>query len=43
MKQMASLQDSESVSSPSHTKMSTFFHLSFLKGNLCVMECIEEG
>ena len=32
MKQMASLWDSELISSPSHMKMSTFFHLIFLKG-----------
>ena len=31
MKQMASLWDSELISSPSHMKMSTFFHLIFLK------------
>ena len=32
MKQMASLWDSELISSPSHMKMSTYFHLIFLKG-----------
>ena len=31
MKQMASLWDSELISSPSHMKMSTYFHLIFLK------------